>query len=330
MISGILLIDKPAGITSFEVVRRTRRALKLRKVGHLGTLDPFATGLLVLCLGEGTKLAPYLPPEPKSYRGTLKLGVATDTQDLTGRVLSQTETLPEPEAVRRLAATLVGEISQVPPMYSAVHYQGERLYRLARRGQTVEVPPRAVTIYRLEVEQVDGPRVTFTVECSRGTYIRTLAHDLGAALGCGAHLEALRRLQAGAFRVEEALALATLEEAAGGPEAHPAPAEALLARIIPLSRCLPEVRQVTASPGEAARLRQGREITRPQENLLPGELVQILAAGQLLALARVRPQGAGVALAPLRVFAGSPEAAAGDRDAARTGAAGSAAGESNL
>ncbi len=261
MISGILLIDKPAGITSFEVVRRARRALKLRKIGHLGTLDPFATGLLPLCLGEATKLAPYLLPGRKSYRATLRLGEATDTQDLTGRVLSRTETLPEPEEVRRLAATLVGEISQVPPMHSALHYKGERLYRLARRGERVELPPRAVTIYRLEVEQVELPRVTFTVQCSQGTYIRTLAADLGAALGCGAHLEALRRLQVGAFRVEAALKLATLEEAE---------AEALLARIIPLSSCLPGVRQVAVNPGEAAKLRQGREISPAGRKLASG------------------------------------------------------------
>ena len=327
MISGILLIDKPEGITSFEVVRRTRRALKLRKIGHLGTLDPFATGLLPLCLGEATKLAPYLLPGSKSYRATLRLGEATDTQDLTGRVLSHTETLPEPEAVRRLAATMVGEICQVPPMHSALHYKGERLYRLARRGQMVELPPRAVTIYRLEVEKVEMPRVTFTVQCSQGTYIRTLAADLGAALGCGAHLEVLRRLQVGAFRVEEALELATLEEAAGGRDARPTLAEALLARIIPLSNCLPGVRQVTVSLGEAAKLRQGQEIIPPPENWPPGELVQILAAGQLLALARVRLRGAGVVLAPIRVFGVSPDSAARDQDPERTCVAGTVADE---
>jgi len=270
MTCGILLIDKPAGITSFEVVRRTRRALKLRKIGHLGTLDPFATGLLPLCLGEATKLAPYLLPGPKSYRATLRLGEATDTQDLTGRVLSHTETLPEPEEVRRLAATMVGEIRQTPPMHSALHHKGERLYRLARWGQMVELPLRAVTIYRLEVEKVEMPRVTFTVQCSQGTYIRTLAADLGAALGCGAHLEALRRLQVGAFRVEEALKLATLEEAAGGPDAHPTLAEALLSRIIPLSRCLPEVRQVTVGLGRPPNCARGGRSFRRQKIGLRG------------------------------------------------------------
>ena len=328
MISGILLIDKPEGITSFEVVRRTRRALNLRKIGHLGTLDPFATGLLPLCLGEATKLAPYLLPGPKSYRATLKMGEATDTQDLTGRVVSRTEKLPEPEEVRRLAATLVGEILQTPPMYSALHYKGERLYRLARRGETVELPPRAVTIYRLEVEKMEMPRVTFTVQCSQGTFIRTLAADLGAALGCGAHLEALRRVQVGAFRVEEALTLAALEEAAAaGRDARSTLAQTLLARIIPLSSCLPGVKQVAASPGEAAKLRQGQEIVRPPEDFTAEELVQILVAGQLLALARVRLRGAGVVLAPIRVFAAIPDGAAGDQDGDGTCGAGIVAGE---
>ncbi|MGD0216072.1 MAG: tRNA pseudouridine(55) synthase TruB [Desulfobaccales bacterium] len=328
MISGILLIDKPEGITSFEVVRRTRRALNLRKIGHLGTLDPFATGLLPLCLGEATKLAPYLLPGPKSYRATLKLGEATDTQDLTGRVVSRTEKLPLPEEVRRLAATLVGEILQTPPMYSALHYKGERLYRLARRGETVELPPRAVTIYRLEVEKMEMPRVTFTVQCSQGTFIRTLAADLGALLECGAHLETLRRLQVGAFRVEEALTLAALEEAAAaGRDAPAALAEMLVARIIRLSSCLPGVKQVAASPGEAAKLRQGQEIIRPPEDFTPEELVQILAAGQLLALARVRLRGAGVVLAPIRVFAAITEGAARDQNGDGTCGAGIEAGE---
>ncbi|MGA7579596.1 MAG: tRNA pseudouridine(55) synthase TruB [Desulfobaccales bacterium] len=328
MISGILLIDKPEGITSFEVVRRTRRALKLRKIGHLGTLDPFATGLLPLCLGEATKLAPYLLPGPKSYRATLRLGEATDTQDLTGRVVSRTEKLPEPEEVKRLAATLVGEILQTPPMYSALHYKGERLYRLARRGETVELPPRAVTIHRLEVEKMEMDRVTFMVECSQGTYIRTLAADLGEMLGCGAHLQALRRLQVGAFQVEAALSLAALEEAADAAREAPAAlAKMLLARIIPLSSCLPGVRQVAASPGEAAKLRQGREIIRPPEDFTPEELVQILGFGQLLALARVRLRAAGVVLAPIRVFAAIPEGAARDQDGGGTGGAGIVAGE---
>jgi tRNA pseudouridine55 synthase len=212
MQSGILLIDKPEGVTSFEVVRLVRRRLALRKIGHLGTLDPFATGLLPLCLKEATKLVPYLMPGPKTYRAVVRLGVATDTQDWTGKVVAECQALPAPAEVRRVAAGFEGEIEQVPPMYSALHYQGRRLYQLARRGEVVALPPRKVVVHRLGVEEIDLPRVTLTVTCSQGTYVRTLAHDLGAALGCGGHLAALRRLQVGAFRVEDALALDALNE----------------------------------------------------------------------------------------------------------------------
>ena len=186
MISGILLIDKPEGVTSFEVVRRARRALGIRKIGHLGTLDPMATGLLPLCLLEATKLVPYLMPESKVYRATVRLGVATDTQDATGNVVFTSEALPSPEQVYQAAAAWVGEVTQVPPMYSAVHCQGERAYRRARRGEAVDLPPRTVTVYELTVDEVAIPSFTMTVRCSQGTYIRTLAKDLGEALGCGA------------------------------------------------------------------------------------------------------------------------------------------------
>jgi tRNA pseudouridine55 synthase len=199
-LNGLLLIDKPAGITSFDVVRRVRHALKVRKVGHLGTLDPFATGLLPLALGEATKLAQFLLEESKTYLATLRLGMETDTQDLTGRITAESEILPAPEEVHRAAAGFVGEIDQVPPRYSAVHHQGERLYKLARRGEVVEAAPRKVVIYRLEIQDMALPEVTIRVECGKGTYIRSLAHDLGRVLGCGAHLVALTRLAVGPFR----------------------------------------------------------------------------------------------------------------------------------
>ena len=300
MISGILLIDKPEGLSSFDVVRRVRRAVRERKIGHLGTLDPFATGLLPLCLGEATKLAPYLMPGAKTYRATLRLGVATDTQDLTGQVVSQSEAWPAAALVYQAAASFVGQIEQVPPMHSALHHQGVRLYQLARRGQTVERAPRQVTIYRLEIEEVDLPRVTMTVTCSQGTYIRTLAADLGEALGCGAHLTALRRLAVGPFRVEEALSLADLEAAA--PEAR-------LAGIIPLAACLPEMRQVEVSPEEAGKLRQGQALAWREESFQPDELLRVLAAGELLGLGKIRCLEDRVVLAPIRVFRSEPRSA---------------------
>ncbi len=293
MLSGILLIDKPAGPSSFDVVRRVRRALKVRKVGHAGTLDPFATGLLLLCLGEATKLVPFLMPEPKTYRAVVKLGEETDTQDPTGRVTATSRELPAPAQVYEAAARFVGEIEQTPPMYSALHHQGQRLYELARRGETVPIKPRQVTVYGLQVEEVALPLVTLSVTCSQGTYIRTLAADLGRVLGCGAHLAALRRLAVGPFRVAEALALEALEEMQRAE---------LTARIIPLGDCLPGFKALEVGPEAAQYLRQGRTLPWPGNHVKPGEQVRVMAAGDLLAVAAVRAAADRLELAPVRVF----------------------------
>jgi len=293
MFSGLLLIDKPEGPSSFDVVLRVRRAVKVRKAGHAGTLDPFATGLLLLCLGEATKLVPFLMPEPKTYRAQVKLGEETDTQDPTGQVIATSQELPTPEQVLEAAARFVGKIEQIPPMYSALHHRGERLYRLARRGETVEVKPRQVTIYELQVEEVALPLVTMTVTCSQGTYIRTLAADLGRALGCGGHLAALRRLAVGPFRVEQALTLEAIEEMAS---------EELASRIIPLRDCLPELKALQVGPEEAERLRHGQTLPWPGNHVVQGERVRVLAAGDLLAVAEVRGEPDRLELAPVRVF----------------------------
>jgi tRNA pseudouridine55 synthase len=294
MQSGILLIDKPAGVTSFQVVRRARHKLSVRKIGHLGTLDPFATGLLPLCLQEATKLVPFLMPEPKTYRAVVRLGVTTDTQDLTGQVVARSQELPAPTAVGAVARGFVGELQQTPPMYSALHHQGQRLYRLARRGETVELQPRTVMIHRLTVDEVDLPLVTLTVTCSQGTYIRTLAADLGEALGCWAHLAALRRLEVGPFRVEEALSLAALEELA---------LEEITCRILPLAQCLPGMKQVSVGPDQARQMRQGRPLLAAAHGLAAGEQVQVITDAGLVAVACVQGRAPQACLSPVRVFA---------------------------
>jgi tRNA pseudouridine55 synthase len=295
IISGILLIDKSPGCTSFDVVRRVKGLLKASKIGHLGTLDPFATGLLILCLGEATKLAPFLMGDPKTYEAIIRLGVETDTQDLNGEVIARSDHLPEPDDIYAAAARFVGEIEQIPPMYSAVHHQGQRLYKLARKGEEVERRPRRVTIHRLEVEKVALPEVDITVTCSGGTYIRTLAADLGAALGCGGHLTALRRLAVGPFKVEDALSLEALKEMTW---------EERQSRLIPLPQCLPGLPAVAVGEGEARRLRQGQAIAGPLNGFQPGQQVRVLAGPELVAVAQVRQAGPRMVLAPLRVFHG--------------------------
>jgi tRNA pseudouridine55 synthase len=293
-LDGLLLIDKPGGITSFTVVRRVRKVFQVKKVGHLGTLDPFATGLLPLALGEATKLAQFLLDEPKTYLATLKLGVETDTQDLTGQVTAESDSLPTLEEVRRVAGSFVGVIDQVPPMYSAVHHQGERLYKLARRGEAVAAAPRQVVIHRLEIKDMALPQVTLRVECSKGTYIRTLAHDLGRALGCGAHLVGLTRLAVGPFRLEEALPLDVIEQTSDP--------ELLHRRLIPLARCLPGLKAVRVDGFQARRLAQGQTVPWPEQDPAEGEKVRVVAEGDLVAVATVRGQGASQVLAPVRVF----------------------------
>jgi tRNA pseudouridine55 synthase len=201
----LLALDKPVGITSHDLVLRVRRALKLRAVGHLGTLDPGASGLVLCALGPCTRAAQVWQGGEKTYQGTLRLGVVTDTQDLSGRVLAEHAVEASEARVRETAARFVGELQQVPPMVSALRREGRRLYELARAGIEVERPPRPVRVYALDIVRVELPRVDFTVRCSTGTYVRTLAHDLGEALGCGAALESLRRLRSEPFGLERAL-----------------------------------------------------------------------------------------------------------------------------
>jgi tRNA pseudouridine55 synthase len=202
--AGLLLVDKPEGISSHDAVARVRRALGTRKVGHAGTLDPMATGLLLMGVGRGTRLLRFLGDLPKVYEGTGRLGVETDTLDAEGDVTRESPVDVREEEVRDAAAAFVGEIDQVPPAYSAVKVGGRRLYAAARRGEAIEAPPRRVRIDAFDLLRFDGSSFDFRVTCSGGTYVRTLVADVGARLGCGAHLTRLRRTAIGPFRVEDA------------------------------------------------------------------------------------------------------------------------------
>jgi len=208
--SGILNVDKPPGMTSHDVVATVRRLARQRKVGHAGTLDPLATGVLLICLGKATRVSEALMRSPKTYRAEALLGVSTTTDDAEGEILEQHPVTVARSAVEEALQTFVGHIEQVPPRYSAIKHQGKRLYQLARQGIEVELPARKVEIHRITLEAWEPPLARFVVRCGPGTYIRALARDLGRILGCGAHLTALRRTSSGQFSVADAISLKDL------------------------------------------------------------------------------------------------------------------------
>jgi tRNA pseudouridine55 synthase len=212
---GVLLVDKAAGMTSHDVVALVRRQLQIKKVGHCGTLDPIATGLLILTLGRGTKIQDLLMSEDKEYSGTLLLGQTTDTQDRAGQVISE-RPVPalEEKEVHLAFDKFRGDFYQMPPMVSAIKQGGVPLYKLARQGKTVEREPRLVHVYRHSVDRIALPEIDFTVLCSKGFYVRTYAHDIGQALGCGAHLSELRRTRSGRFDLSRAV---TVDEIKNSP-----------------------------------------------------------------------------------------------------------------
>jgi tRNA pseudouridine55 synthase len=213
-LDGILNIDKPAGRTSYGVVAAVKRLTGERRIGHTGTLDPAATGVLPVCLGRATRVIEFFSDTSKTYRAIIELGVATDTYDSSGRVTHRSDPSPiHRAAVESALASFRGAIRQTPPMYSAVKYKGRPLYKLARAGVTVERKPRPVTVHRLELVDWQPPSVTLEIDCGKGTYIRSLAHDLGQTLGCGAHLKNLVRTRCGVFNIKDSVSLSLLEEA---------------------------------------------------------------------------------------------------------------------
>ena len=228
---GILLVDKPQGLTSHDVVARMRRVFQIKKIGHAGTLDPMATGLLLILVGRATKASQYLMSMDKEYVGTVKLGEVTDSQDADGEIIATT---PVPDLVEKDVAEVIrsflGDQYQMPPMYSAKKVNGQKLYKLARKGKEVEREPRVIHVSRYEITHFDLPEISFLVACSKGAYIRTLAHDLGERLGCGGHLCALRRTAVGPFSIENANTLEEIEKMT---------ASTLRNKLIPLTQAVP-------------------------------------------------------------------------------------------
>lgn len=272
--NGLLILDKPGGMTSHDVVARVRRATGEESVGHLGTLDPMATGVLPLLLGKYTRLAQFLSASEKAYSGTLRFGFATDTYDAEGRPLGE----PKPvaltlEAVRAEAARYLGESEQMPPPFSAKKVAGKAAYKLAREGKTPELKPVRITVQSFTIEGLQGDTASFSLRISAGGYVRAVAHAMGQALGCGAHLASLRRTAAGPFTLEPALTLEEMEQlaAAGALESRMAHPRALL----------PEMPSVTADAGTLGRLRNGMQVNLPEYS--DAAMVKIFAGQRELA-----------------------------------------------
>jgi len=309
-IDGILIVDKPEGITSLDVVRAVKYRFGLRKAGHIGTLDPFATGVLPIVMNEGTKLVPFLEEGPKEYEVTLKLGEETTTDDCTGQVvLKQDWRDIQPERIETLLHTFWGKIHQIPPMFSAVKVQGVPLYRLARKGIEVDRQQREVEIHAIQIDGMELPLVRFRVSCSKGTYIRTLGRDIGRKAGCGAHLVRLRRTRSGPFTLDQAITWERMKDLT--------PPDSLSPWVISLNAALPSLPEVIGDEPLVRKVRFGKEMmvrdlsAKDLPAFKKGEWLKMSSpGGGLVAILKSEVSGAdlpradpaAVALRPLRVF----------------------------
>jgi tRNA pseudouridine55 synthase len=270
-VDGILVIDKPAGMTSHDVVDRVRKSLGTRKVGHAGTLDPDATGLLVIGVGRATRLLSYAQQTPKRYRAVARFGVTTTTQDSSGDVTSERPARITEADLKGVLDDFTGELKQVPPMVSAVKVGGERLYKKARRGEEVERAPRVVTVYALALVDFDptGPTATLDIACSAGTYVRSLVNDIGESLGCGAHLAALRRTENAGFTIDDAVKLDDVDAD----------------RLRPPSDAVRALRTIEVEESDARLVATGRPLTAVPD-VADGEAVALSRSGTVLAVYR--------------------------------------------
>ncbi len=278
--NGIVIIDKPAGKTSHDIVSEVKKIMGAKKAGHTGTLDPMATGVLPICLNEATKLAQFLSGENKEYLATMLLGVRTDTLDTEGEITSQSDKFIPDEEIRATLKQMVGKIKQVPPAYSAVKHCGEPLYKYARKGIFLETAAREIEIYSLVVEDISFPRVTIRIACSKGTYIRSVCSDVGDLLGCGACLCGLRRLRSGLFSTDMAISLENYERKEKKCE--------LLAKMLPMTKSIPLLAGIEVEEDFANKLRDGMQptVANMQLHVLPsleaGDMIKFVSRGGYL------------------------------------------------
>lgn len=280
-ISGWLVVDKPAGMTSTDVVGKVRWALDAKKAGHAGTLDPEATGVLAIALGEATKTVPYLTEALKAYEFTVRLGQATNTDDTEGEVIATSDLRPDDAAIKEALQAFVGDIEQVPPQFSAVKIDGERAYKRARAGEEMQIEARPLYVDSLLlIDRPDRDHVTLEMVCGRGGYVRSIARDLGKALGCHGHVRDLRRTWSGPFEAADGLSIALIEEMAR--------TEALDAHIQPVEAALADLPEVRATPEGAARLRNGNPGMVLAQDVDYGETAWASHEGQPLAIGRYK------------------------------------------
>jgi tRNA pseudouridine55 synthase len=289
-VNGWIVVDKPAGITSTSVVNRVKRAFDAAKAGHAGTLDPAATGVLAVALGEATKTVPYVTDADKAYLFTVRWGIATDTDDAEGRVIADSPMRPVADAIEAGLAAFRGDILQVPPQYSAVKVEGERAYDLARAGEAMDLAPRPLHVARLDLVALpDTDHAVFEMVCGKGGYVRSIARDLGLALGTCAHVVTLRRLWSGPFRAEDGISLEDLDTL---------DAEALDARLLPLETGLAGLPELPLAPDGAVRLKNGNPGRVISSRAAPGEAAWASFEGQPVAVGVYM----GGELHPSRVF----------------------------
>ncbi|MDD5711332.1 MAG: tRNA pseudouridine(55) synthase TruB [Smithellaceae bacterium] len=294
--NGVAVVDKPRGLTSHDVVARAKRIMGAKKAGHAGTLDPLATGVLVVCVGEATKLARFFSQETKEYEATMLLGVRTDTLDIDGTVESESSVSVGPDEVAAVIAGLTGKREQAPPRYSAVKYQGKSLYKWARKGVAIEPAPREVEVFSATLLEVAIPHVRFFVSCSKGTYIRSLCAEVGEALGCGACLCELRRTKSGQFTAEEAVPLE----------------EVTSATLKPMGQCLPHFASVEVAEDLARKLREGYQ---PVADIMKMYHISSLARGDMIKF--LSWEGSLITVAEMMCAGEELESLPGDRQVVR-------------
>lgn len=281
-ISGVVLLDKPLGLSSNQAMQRVKHLYQAEKAGHTGSLDPLATGLLPICLGEATKFANFLLDADKTYLATVKLGITTTSADAEGEVIAQKPVDVTLQQVESVLHQFIGDIEQTPPIYSALKVDGKPLYAYARAGQEVEIKSRYVSIHQIHLEHFEADELVFTVTCSKGTYIRTLAQDIGAKLGCGAHLKGLRRLTSGTFDLQDALPLEVLSELS---------LEELDAKLLPIDIKIQHLPKLTLNAEQTDIIQHGQAI-KPNQEIIFNEFIRLYdMSGEFIGLAQKQADG---------------------------------------